>query len=208
MPSDIDYRMVTLPKGISVFQSVVLVWVALGISALVAPQVRGSSDVTYEMVFNIITLTTCLIHGIPLAVIDIKSRRLPNKIVLSMLLQLGLFMTIFAAFTGSWARLGQALLGAIIITSFFFLMGMFAHLGFGDVKLSFPLALWAAWYDWTTLAAAFLFFSLFLIPTLILQKGSNQRDGITSATSTLVAPFGPALIAGPTVAVIGSIVMS
>lgn len=138
--------------------------------------------------------------GAWLIVIDARTHRLPNRIVLPTLGALVLLIVIEALATGDGGRMLRALLGGLALGAFYAVMHLASRqgMGGGDVKLAAVIGLVLAWHSWQTLligaAAAFLLGSLFAI-TLMLLRRANRKTRIA---------FGPWMILGAALAIVAT----
>ena len=119
---------------------------------------------------------------IPLVVIDLRERRLPNKITLPAisLAFVGILLT------GEWGRVGVALICAAAL----FLLGtglsFRGWLGMGDVKLLVPIGLTLGWFGWEVLAIG-LGLAFFLAGVFVLVRMAMQK--ITASSTIALGPF-------------------
>lgn len=134
-----------------------------------------------------------------LIVIDARTHRLPNRIVLPTLLGV-LLMVIIDAATGSDTRtLIRALLGGLILGGFYAVLRLLSPegMGGGDVKLALVIGLVLGWHGWQALAvgaaSAFVLGALYALVLISLRRA----DG-----STRIA-FGPWMIVGAVVGMVG-----
>jgi leader peptidase (prepilin peptidase)/N-methyltransferase len=132
-----------------------------------------------------------------LVVIDLTTFRLPNQIVGPLYPAIFLALTVSAASSGDWARLGRAAAaGGLLVVAYFALAWIRpSGLGLGDVKLAGVLGTFLGWLGWSNLfagsAAGFLLAGLVAAALLITGRGSRQS----------AFPFGPWMVLG---AVIGA----
>jgi len=135
--------------------------------------------------------------SIALALIDLDTHTLPNKIVLPSYSFVAGLLVIASALEAEWARLLTAAVGMVILFGFYFLLAVISPrgMGFGDVKLAGVIGLLLGWLGWGPLAvggfSAFLLGGLFSL-LLIATKRVNRKGGI---------PFGPWMIVGAFVGV-------
>lgn len=135
--------------------------------------------------------------GVWLVVIDARTHRLPNRIVLPTLGALIVLVVVEALATGGSGRMLRALLGALVLGAFYAVMHLASRqgMGGGDVKLAAVIGLVLAWHGWWTLllgsAAAFLLGALFALVLMILRRANR---------STRIA-FGPWMIFGAILAI-------
>lgn len=130
--------------------------------------------------------------GVLLAVIDVRVRRLPDPLTLSLaaaaLALLGL-VSFVPEHTGHWTT---ALLGALVLGAGYWVLWRInpGGMGFGDVKLALGAGAVLGWYGWDTVLlgtfAGFLLGALYG-GVLVLAGKAGRRTAI---------PFGPFLIAG------------
>jgi len=135
--------------------------------------------------------------SIALALIDLDTHTLPNKIVLPSYPIVAGLLVVASALEAEWARVLTAALGMIILFGFYFLLAMISPrgMGFGDVKLAGVIGMLLGWLGWGPLAvggfSAFLLGGLFSI-LLVAIKRVSRKGGI---------PFGPWMLAGAFVGV-------
>ena len=130
--------------------------------------------------------------AVALSFIDLATHTLPNAIVVpGIAVGLGL-LTVAAAVSGEWLRLGQAVLGGAILFACYFAFALIypSGMGFGDVKLAAVIGLYLGWLGWGALAvgavSAFLLGGIFSV-VLLLMRRVGRKTGI---------PFGPWMLAG------------
>lgn len=130
--------------------------------------------------------------GIALALIDLETHTLPNRIVLPAYLVGGALLVAAALLLGEPGRIGVAAAGGGILFIAYFVMAWIrpGGMGMGDVKLAGVLGMYLGWLGWGQLAvgafAAFLLGGFFAIGLLIAGR-AKKGSGI---------PFGPWMIAG------------
>lgn len=137
--------------------------------------------------------------GILLTVIDARTHRLPNRIVLPTLLLLLLTMTVDAVVTGDAAPLSRGLLGALVLGGFYAVLRLISRsgMGGGDVKLALVIGLLLAWHGWNAFllgaSSAFVLGAVYAL--VLLAAGRADRR-------TRIA-FGPWMIAGAVLGILG-----
>lgn len=130
--------------------------------------------------------------SVALALIDLETHTLPNRIVLPSYPVGAVLLTAAAALMGEPARMFAALIGAGGLFGVYCLMALAypAGMGWGDVKLAGVLGLYLGWLGWGQLAvgafSAFLLGGLFAL-VLLATRRVSRRSGI---------PFGPWMLAG------------
>ena len=128
--------------------------------------------------------------SLPLAIIDIRQRRLPNRLVLP-----GLAITLLAhvaavLFGADWARMLTAWLTATLVFALAAVANGFGALGMGDVKLMALMTASLAWFGWQHPLIAFaVTFVLATVGVLVLFVARRVKLGSTLA-------LGPYLLAG------------
>jgi leader peptidase (prepilin peptidase)/N-methyltransferase len=133
--------------------------------------------------------------GVTLAVIDIETLRLPDRLILPSY-PVGL---VLLAIPADWAALGRAVLAAAITGGAAFLLALLAPrggLGLGDVKLLGLLGLFLGWLGWGVLVVGV---ALGFVLGAVAAAGmlASRRAGLRDHLA-----FGPWLIAGALVAVV------
>lgn len=133
--------------------------------------------------------------GVTLAVIDIETMRLPDRLTLPSY-PVGL---VLLAIPADWPALGQAVLAAAVTGAAAFLLALLAPrggLGFGDVKLLGVLGLFLGWLGWGVLVVGVAAgFTLGAVAALAML--ASRRAGLRDHLA-----FGPWLIAGALVGVV------
>jgi len=132
------------------------------------------------------------VAAVLLAVIDLRHRLLPDRVVLPTLV-LGAVLLLCAALAdGAWPALFRALLGAAALFASFLVLAVISPngLGMGDVKLAAVLGLFLGWLGWGAVlvgaVAGFLVQALLALLLLALRR--VRRDS--------ALPFGPAMLVG------------
>ena len=130
--------------------------------------------------------------GCRLVVIDIRTHRLPDRIVLPTLAALLVLAGLDAMVLGTSARLIGALLGMLILGGFYAALRQLSRdgMGGGDVKLAAVIGLLLGWHGWQALAvgaaSAFVLGAVYALMLMALRRA----DG-----STRIA-FGPWMVFG------------
>jgi leader peptidase (prepilin peptidase)/N-methyltransferase len=158
-----------------------------------APAIVTAITMT-DMVSAIIALVAFLVFAaisVALALIDLDTKTLPNRIVLPALVTGILLLTASSLLVGDTAQLGRAAIGMVALFLLYYLLAVFTGgMGFGDVKLAAVVGLYLAWLGWGQLAvgalAAFVLGGVFGI-VLILARKAKRKTAI---------PFGPWILAG------------
>ncbi|MFC4137435.1 MULTISPECIES: A24 family peptidase [unclassified Microbacterium] len=130
--------------------------------------------------------------GAWLLVIDARTHRLPNRIVLPTLGALLVLVGVEALLTGDVARIVRSLLGMLLLAGFYAVMRLTSRqgVGGGDVKLAAVIGLVLGWHGWQALAigaaSAFVLGALYALVLMALRRADR---------STRIA-FGPWMIVG------------
>ncbi|MFH5823253.1 prepilin peptidase [Georgenia sp. AZ-5] len=133
--------------------------------------------------------------GTLLAVIDARTHRLPDRLVLAGTVGVLALLLLAAATGAGWAPLGRAVLAAAAAFAVYLVLGLVrvGGLGFGDVKLAGLLGLWLGWFGWSHvvlgLAGGFVIGGFYALALLVTRR----------ATRTSFIAFGPWMILGAAV---------
>lgn len=132
------------------------------------------------------------IVSVVLSVIDVKTHRLPNAIVLPSYLVSFILFTLACVLGEDWAALLRAALSMAILFAFYALLRAIrpGGMGGGDVKLAGLIGIQLGWLGWGSVVVgtlgAFVLGGLFGL-TLLLTRRAGRRTAI---------PFGPWMLAG------------
>jgi leader peptidase (prepilin peptidase)/N-methyltransferase len=136
--------------------------------------------------------------GVILTIVDLRTHRLPNALVLPALaVTLALFAASCAA-GAPWSAFVRAVTAGAVLFAFFLLLRIVGRgaMGGGDVKLAALVGVLLGWVGWSAvvvgLAAAFLLGGLVGTVLLLTRRASR---------STRI-PFGPFLVAGTWIGVL------
>ncbi|MCU1544725.1 MAG: prepilin peptidase [Microbacteriaceae bacterium] len=130
--------------------------------------------------------------SVALALIDLDTHRLPDRIVLPAYVVGGVLLTTAAAVVGDYPALVRGAIGLAVLWFAYFAMAWLypGGMGFGDVKLAGVLGLYLGWLGWEQVMfgafAAFLLGGMFAI-VLLATRRADRTSGI---------PFGPWMLAG------------
>ena len=133
-----------------------------------------------------------------LTIVDVRTHRLPNRIVLPTLVALLALAVIDALLTRESGPLTGALLGLLALGGFYALLRLVSRsgMGGGDVKLAAVIGFLLGWHGGEALvigaASAFVLGSLFALVLILLRRA----DGATRIA------FGPWMIAGAVLGVL------
>jgi leader peptidase (prepilin peptidase)/N-methyltransferase len=130
--------------------------------------------------------------SVSLALIDIDTRTLPNRIVLP---AYGVGIVLLGGssiLSGDYSALFTAGIGAVAMFAFYLILALLkpGGMGFGDVKLAGVIGLFVGWLGWEALVvaafAAFLLGGVFSAILLVARKAGRGS----------AIPFGPWMLAG------------
>jgi leader peptidase (prepilin peptidase) / N-methyltransferase len=178
--------------------------VARGATAVRPPVLELST----ALLFALVALCTGLSWALPaflvlagagtlLAVVDLRVRLLPNRVVLPALVAGVALLAAAAALDGSWGALLRGVLGAAALFAVFLVLALVSPgaLGMGDVKLAALVGLYLGWLGWGPLVGGAL--AGFVVQAVVaLALLASRRIGLRGEL-----PFGPAMLAGAAVAV-------
>lgn len=155
--------------------------------AAVLGALAGTAHSAAEMVvFTVLAVASGL-----LTVIDLAEERLPDLIVLPLIVLTAAGLTLAAWTTGNWAALLRAGLAAAVLFVLYFLMMVFSpDLGFGDVKLAVVAGAFGGWFGWGAVLLGFgaSWAAFALTGIVLLATGKRRRSGSIA--------FGPFLVLG------------
>jgi leader peptidase (prepilin peptidase)/N-methyltransferase len=136
--------------------------------------------------------------GVALAVIDLDTKRLPDKLTLPSYAVALVLLAVAAGVDGTWGSLLRAVLGGLALGAFYFLLWFVypSGMGFGDVKFAGVLGIYLGWISWGTVGlggfAGFLLGGVVGV-ILLVTKRATRKTGV---------PFGPFMIVGALVAIL------
>ncbi len=165
--------------------------------ALVAAVVVARAVVTGTSVVPTVGVLVVLLYlmgiTVALALIDLDTHRLPDRIVLPAYVVLAVLLTATSAVTGDWWSLVRAVVGMVVLFVVYLGLALAVPggMGFGDVKLAGVLGLVLAYLGWGPLAVGafggFALGAIFAIGLLATRR-ARRGSGI---------PFGPWMLAEP-----------
>ena len=134
---------------------------------------------------------------VALSVIDLRERRLPDRIVLPSTVMAFVLLGGASLLDGVPRRVLWSVLGAAVFAGILFLLHLASPrgLGFGDVKLGLLLGLYLGTVNVALVLWGLLFGSLLgaIVALVMVARTRDRRVGI---------PFGPALSAGTVLALV------
>jgi leader peptidase (prepilin peptidase) / N-methyltransferase len=133
--------------------------------------------------------------GSLLAILDVTTRRLPNRLVLPSYPIAVLLLGLAACMSGAWWPLARASIGMAALAGFFGALAVAfpGQLGLGDVKLAGLLGLYLAWFGLSELATGVLLaWSMAAFAVAIGRLGHRRRS----------LPLAPFLVLGTLIAIL------
>lgn len=129
--------------------------------------------------------------GVPLAVIDGRTRRLPNAGTFPLAAALLGYWAGLATTTGQWQLLAQATITAAVIFAVATVIALIGTLAAGDIKLFLAIGLLTGWFSWLLPLYALVAGYILAIPHagILLARRRRAPDADTHL------PFGPYLVA-------------
>lgn len=114
-----------------------------------------------QLLITLIPLAYVAGAMIPIILSDVRENKVPNKIVVPLMVLTLLCWLALAIWQGEWIKFGISILLLVAIT----LLGLFLHikvgaLGMGDIKLIATLTLVLSWFSWGI--------ALLFVPVLVL----------------------------------------
>jgi leader peptidase (prepilin peptidase)/N-methyltransferase len=163
-----------------------------GVFALLAARFAGSWALPAYLVF-------CA-AGVLLALIDLRHRLLPNRVVVPAL-GAGVVLLLGAALLGGdWPALARACGAAAVLFAVFLVLALLAPAGLamGDVKLAAVLGLHLGWVGWPGVvlgtAAGFVVQAAAALVLLAARRVGRKGE----------LPFGPAMLVGALIALLAT----
>ena len=135
--------------------------------------------------------------GVLLAVVDLRHRRLPNRVVLPAIVAGAGLLLVAAAGEWAWLALLRATVGAGLLFAGYLVLALISPrgLGMGDVKLAALLGLHLGWLGWAAVVVGAV--AGFLVQAVLaLALLAGGRIGLRGEL-----PFGPAMLAGAGLAI-------
>jgi leader peptidase (prepilin peptidase)/N-methyltransferase len=130
--------------------------------------------------------------AVALSAIDLDTKRLPDRIVLPSYVVGAVLLALPALLDARGDDYVRALLAALALFAFYFLLAFIypAGMGFGDVKFAGVLGLYLGWVSWAAVIvgtfAAFVLGAVVGIAVLVLGRGGRKTK----------VPFGPFMVIG------------
>ncbi|MET3450423.1 prepilin peptidase [Curtobacterium sp. 1544] len=162
------------------------------VAGMVLARAAGSGTTLVPTIGMLVVLLYLMAITVALALIDVDTHRLPDKIVLPAYAVLAVLLTATSAASGDWWALVRAGIGMLVLLAVYFALAVAVPggMGMGDVKLAGVLGLVLAYLGWGPLAVGafggFALGAIFAIGLLAARR-AKRGSGI---------PFGPWMLAG------------
>lgn len=139
--------------------------------------------------------------GVALAVIDARTHRLPNRLVLPLYPGMIALFACACLLGAPWSSLARALVsGAALFAFYLVLWRTGGGMGGGDVKLAGVLGIALGWMGWEALAlgalAGFVLGGLYSAVVLALRRADRNSR----------VPFGPFMLTGAALGIVAGVV--
>jgi len=138
-----------------------------------------------QTIISMLPIAYVAATAIPLVAIDIKQHRLPNKIVLPMIVLTLLTQLTLAIWTGAWASLGISLGLGLAVMVLGIVANYYDWLGMGDAKLLAGLTMILSWF---TVLGGVLLMPISIVLGLIVAAIAVLTTNIKQV------PLGPTLL--------------
>ena len=170
------------------------------VPALATALLSGAAAWRFGVAWDLPVYFYFAVVSVPLALIDLRTHRLPNTLTMPAYPVVLVGLTLPAAAGDGWSTLVRAISGGLALLALFLLLHVInpGGMGFGDVKLSGPMGALLAWLSWPALLAG-AFVGFLLAATVGLLLLAMRRVGAKSAM-----PFGPFMLAGAWLAILAS----
>ena len=136
-----------------------------------------------------------VVFGVPLAIVDAWSYRLPSWLVVPLVITTAVTITAVTLVTHDLEMFLRAVRGFVLAAGLYGGLALAhpGHVGAGDVKLAAPLGLVLGWYGWSTLVAGVLFWTTASAVAAVVKA-------IVSKNARVALPMGPFMIGGTLIA--------
>ncbi|MHA7277411.1 prepilin peptidase [Arthrobacter sp. Hz1] len=130
------------------------------------------------------------VFGVVLATIDLRTRLLPNALLLPFAVAAVVLLALACVLSRDWGRLGEAAIGGAAMFGLYLVLALVSpgSLGMGDVKLAAVLGLYSGYAGMTAWLATTL--GGFVLGGIV----SAMLLVLTKASARSVFPFGPPMI--------------
>lgn len=172
----------------------------VGVGAFFVPAIvqAGTVPATIAALLVLVAHLWLVAASVALALIDLDTHTLPNRILLPTLVVAAVSVGAAAALTGQGDAIVRSLIAGAALFALYYVLALVTPgaMGFGDVKLAGILGLYLGWAGWPAVivgaVAPFLLGGLFALGLLALRR-AGRRDGI---------PFGPWMLVGAWIGIV------
>ena len=135
---------------------------------------------------------------VPLAVIDLRTLRLPNILTLSAYPIVAVLLLVPALADGGWSSYARAMLAGAIVLALFLVLHLVnpSGMGLGDVKLAGPMGAMLGWISWQAVFVGVVIGFVLAAVVGVAMIAARRADRKTAL------PFGPFMLAGAWVAIL------
>ena len=130
---------------------------------------------------------------VPLAVYDVRERRIPKRVVYPASLTAASALLVSAAVAGEWGRLGSAVVACLLTVAALTAAWWLSGVGFGDVRLGGLVSLTAGWHGAAVSIAMWWWIAVMAAVVALLMRVGGHK----------AIPLAPAIAAGWAVALVG-----
>lgn len=153
----------------------------------------------FSRAFEVAAFGVFLVGSATLAVTDVRTQLIPNRVLYPVAWVTGSALVCAAAAGGTWPRLTEALVSSAVAAAVFFVLYKVSGLGLGDVRLAGLLALFLGWFSPVTtfvgLVLGVMIGGLVAGVILALRRVDRKRT----------LPFGACLVIGCWVALLPTV---
>lgn len=169
-------------------------------SAVASAVAGGLAGLALGWVWSLLFVLFLVPVGVALAVVDLRTRLLPTRIVNPATVVVALLVVVCWAFDRDLAALERAGIGLVVARAFFWLLWRIhsSGMGFGDVRLAGMLGCALGYLGWSQLVVGlYSGFLVFGLPGLLLAVVRRDRAVLRTAF-----PFGPFMLVGALIGVV------
>jgi leader peptidase (prepilin peptidase) / N-methyltransferase len=171
------------------------------VSALLIAALWAAAAWRFGMTWELPAYLYLATISVPLAVIDLRTLRLPNAFTLSAYPIVAALLLLPAIAYGDWPALWRAAIAGVALLACYVLLHVInpSGMGMGDVKLSGPLGALLGWVSWEAVLLGTLVGFILAAATgvaLIVARRAGRKSAL---------PFGPFMLAGAWIAILTQI---
>ncbi len=173
-------------------------WVTAGALAVAAVVAVGAMAVWRDRPVVAVALAAFALVLGWLSGVDIRERRLPNRVVGPLAAATVLWAVGYGVVDGDLGRAGVALVAGLVGSLALLALGLAGEVGMGDVKLAFPIGVVAGWLglgavEVTVVATAL---SSLVVALAVLATGRGRSYGLPYGVFLAVGSAAGILVAG------------